>query len=471
MQKKDRADFNMTLLQDGNVELNFLWADGTSFGAICPPEQIGQIATALLSAAHASAQLVGPSPLPAQIGPIAVSNGIPVNYWYFGDLPTHGQKAIIVEIGHTRIGFGIGADQMRGLGRNLIGASWKTGATHPRFWGLLREFVADLHLWGGLVWSRLKSKWKERFTNFATWLTGRGFQRFSVIHIGPGLTVPAYSAFGECIYCGSKIYSQKPHIRKSPLGAEHVIAEGLGGTLELPEASCQDCEEATGAVVEGDVLGRFMKAIRVHLRLKKPGSGPPPKTLPLDGTVLGQNKRVEISIEDYPIMLGMFAYAPPDLDKTEGMPLVTSVTFVRLKHDAQLLFQKYGIASFATAYLDNVMMCRMLAKIGHSLAVAGIGQDQFKPLLTDLIRFGTNRLDMKYVGGVLQPIARPGGPLHAVALGYRKIKKTTYVVARIQLFASHNGPTYEVVVGPSLESSMARFRRVFSSKMARMLAR
>jgi hypothetical protein len=72
---------------------------------------------------------------------------------------------------------------------------------------------------------------------------------------------------------------------------------------------------------------------------------------------------------------------------------------------------------------------------------------------------------MKYVGGVLQPIARPGGPLHAVALGYRKIKKTTYVVARIQLFASHNGPTYEVVVGPSLESSMARFRRVFSSKM------
>jgi hypothetical protein len=55
MQKRDRADFNMTLLQDGNVELNFLQADGTDFGAILPPEQTGQIATALLSAAHASA--------------------------------------------------------------------------------------------------------------------------------------------------------------------------------------------------------------------------------------------------------------------------------------------------------------------------------------------------------------------------------------------------------------------------------
>jgi hypothetical protein len=464
MQKRDRADFSMTLLQDGNVELNFLQADGTNFGAILPPDQIGQIATALLSAAHASAQLVGPSPLPAQPGPMPISNGIPVNYWYFGDLPTPEQKAIIVQIGHTKIGFGISGDQMRGLGRNLIGASWKTGTTHPAFWELLKELVADLHLWCVLVWSRLKSKWKTHYSDFSTWLSGRGFQRFSVIHIGPGLTAPEYSPFGGCIYCDAKVYSQIPHIRKFPFGAEHVIAEGLGGTLELPEASCQDCEKATGAVVEGDVLGRFMKAIRVHLRLKKAGSGPLPKTLPLEATVLGQKKRVEIPIEDYPIMLGMFAYASPDLDKAEGMPLVTRVTFVRLKHDAQLLFQKYGIASFATAYLDNVMMCRMLAKIGHALAVAELGRDRFKRLLTDLIRSGINRLDMKYVGGASQPLARVGGPLHAVALGYRKIKKTTYVVARIQLFASHGGPTYEVIVGPSLESSIARFRRVFQAR-------
>src|SRR5262249_37710307 len=157
-----------------------------------------------------------------------IDAGIPVNHWYFGDLPTQGQKAIIVEIGHTKIGFGIGTDQMRGLGRNLIGASWKTGIAHPPLGQLVGEFAIEGRFWVSLVWSRLKSKAKGRAANFAAWLRGRAFCGFSVIHVGPGLKVPEYSPFGECIYCGSKIYSQKSHIRKSPLGAEHVIAEGLG---------------------------------------------------------------------------------------------------------------------------------------------------------------------------------------------------------------------------------------------------
>ena len=402
---------------------------------------------------------------------MAVTAAIPVDRWYFGDLSTAGQKVIIVEIGGTKIAFAIGADQMRDIGGNLIATSWKTGTAHPPLTRLIREFVTEVRFLVGLVWLQQKSKAKNRFTNFTTRLRGQAFRGFSVVNVGPGLKVPEYPPFGKCIYCNSNVYSQNPHIRKSPLGAEHVIAEGLGGTLELLEASCQECEEATGAVVEGDVLGRTMKAIRVHLRLKKAGSGPLPKTLPLETTTLGQNKIINVPIADYPIMFAMFGYAPPDLDKTDGMPLVVSATVVRLKHDPQMLFQKYGIGSFATAYLDNVMMCRMLAKIGHALAVAELGREQFKPLLIDLIRFGSNRLDMKYIGGARRPAGPSGGPLHSLALGYQKIKDTTYVVAHIQLFASHGAPTYAVVIGKSLESPMARFRRVLSSKIARMLAR
>lgn len=353
----------------------------------------------------------------------------------------------------------------------MVGASWKTGIAHPSLQKLISEFATELRLWSGLVWSQSAKRMQERVNAVVVWLSGRSFKRFSFIQVGPGLKVPEYSAFYECIYCGSKRYSQKPNMRRSPLGAEHVVAEGLGGTLELPEASCHECEKATGAVVEGDVLGRTMKAIRAHLRLKKPGSGPLPKTLPLQATIFGQQKTVEIPIDDYPVMFAMFAYAAPNLDASEGMPLVVRAMLVQLKHDAQMLFQKYGIGAFATPYLDNVMMCRMLAKIGHALAIAELGRDQFKPLLTDLIRFGTNRLDMRFVGGAPHPIARSNGSLHSLALGYQKIKGTTYVVAHIQLFASHGGPTYAVIVGQSLESSIARFRRVFSSKIARILTR
>jgi HNH endonuclease len=44
---------------------------------------------------------------------------------------------------------------------------------------------------------------------------------------------------GRCIYCGSPRYREKDN-RK--LGEEHVIAESLGGSLIIEEASCEECE-------------------------------------------------------------------------------------------------------------------------------------------------------------------------------------------------------------------------------------
>lgn len=56
--------------------------------------------------------------------------------------------------------------------------------------------------------------------------------------------------------------------------------------------------------------------------------------------------------------------------------------------------------------------------------------------------------------------------LHEIALGYQKIESKNYVVARIRLFAKFGGPIYLVIVGESLESSIARFIRVFVSKIS-----
>jgi hypothetical protein len=465
IEKTEQLNFQVILRRDGNIEIKFLAGDQERFSGICDPQQVGTIATGLLSAASSSVQLVGTSAQP-QIGNVALDAAIPVTNWYFGDTKSIGQKAVVVEIGKAKIGFIVTHDQMRGLGRTIVSASWKTGtsSSSAQLRLLLREFVADLRSWCSIARARVATYVQRRVNLISTWVAGRSFRPFRTIPVGPGLSAPEYPPFRKCIYCDDTIYSHDPLNRKYPLGAEHIIAEGLGGTLEIPEASCQKCEEATGAVVESDVLGRTMKAIRVHLRLRKSSSGPPPKTLPLTLTSVGKQKAMEIPIEDYPILFVMYAYGPPNIDGSEGMPTLYSAVLVRIKHDPRLLFQKYGITAFATAYLDNVMMCRMLAKIGHALAVAEIGIETFKPLLPNLIRKGDDQREMRFIGGASTSMTVPPNTLHHLSLGYQKIKTKTYVVAHIQLFASYGAPTYAVVVGESLESPMARFKRILSSK-------
>ena len=43
---------------------------------------------------------------------------------------------------------------------------------------------------------------------------------------------------GVCIYCGAV----------EELTSEHVIPFSLGGKVELPEASCKDCRDATSKI-------------------------------------------------------------------------------------------------------------------------------------------------------------------------------------------------------------------------------
>jgi len=466
-EKTENVDFRVTLLQDGKIECKFLSGEKELFCLFFGPDQVGGLATALLAGAHGSCQLVGGHTEKPQTGNIELNIALPVRNWYFGDTATRGQKAVIVEIGNTKIGFIVNSDQMRALGRAIIGASWKTGSARLSFGQLLREFGAELRFWLLLFWSRQTAAVKRRANDLFSRFVGRSFRPFYSVLISPGLPSPEYPPLGRCVYCGETTYSRNAFARKYPLGAEHIIAEGLGGTLELPEASCQECEKATGAMVEGDVLGRTMKAIRVHFRLKKSGSGPFPKTLPLQAKVLGQQKTIEVPIEDYPIIFVMYAYAPPDIDRVDGMPMVTAAVLARVKHDERLLFQKYGIGEFATPYLDNVMLCRMLAKIGHALAVAELGSAAFKPLLIDLIKTGSDRRTMRFVGGALNSVPVPPNTLHYLALGYEKIKNRTYVVAHVRLFASYDAPTYAVIVGESTESFIKRFKRIVQARSYR----
>ena len=103
------------------------------------------------------------------------------------------------------------------------------------------------------------------------------------------------------------------------------------------------------------------------------------------------------------------------------------------------------------------MLCRMLAKIGHSFAVAELGERKFRPLLCDLIRKGEIAA-LNLIGGAPEwQGQRKSKALHEIGLGYQHHNGKTYVVAKIRLFAAHDGPAYYVVVGDSSNLLLSDF--------------
>lgn len=361
------------------------------------------------------------------------------------------------------------------VARTLLEASYVTNtlssADYVRH--AVKDCASALRETSKVLWPRIKASVRRRNAQTIAIASGRSLRIFNRISLGAELALPKYSPVGSCIYCDSKAYSRRPGIRTHPLGAEHIVPEGIGGTLELPEASCQEHEDTTGRLVEGDVLGRTLKALRAHLKLKKKGSGPHPKTLPLDAKVDGSQRQVDIPIEDYPIVFHMLHFPPPSYVPNNSSPgkVVDGMAMATLQYDQNGLYKKYRISGFTGTSWDSQMFSRMLAKIGHALVVAELGSTTFRPLLLNFICDGDVRA-MNLIGG--EPHDTPvlkSKALHELAIGYQRVNGTTYVVARVQLFAPHGGPRYYVVVGESLESSIARVRRVFSSRISRMLAR
>lgn len=469
-----QTNIDTILLDDGNIQFRFNIGTGSDVFFVCTPAQAAAFATQLLNAVNSSHVLTGdPSSLP-QGGSITVDATIPVRGWFFGTAQAQGSKAIGVHIGDTKIGFAVTENQMRGLGRTLVNASWKSQSAVPSralLWLVIKEFNADVCAWSTLLWSRLVTAISRRALVLRTWVLGRAFRQFRSAVIASGIPIPTYDPVNFCVYCGETVYSRQSGVRQHPLGAEHIIAEGIGGTIELPLASCAKCEEVTGAVIEGDVLGRTLKALRVHLKLKKKRSGPPPKTLPIQTKIDGRDKTLEMPVEDYPILFYMLSLGPPDLDGPGGTPMMFGARIVIIRYDQNYLFKKYRLGAFSTPYWDQHTFCRMLAKIGHSYAVAELTRDKFSPALTNLIRLG-DMAATKFIGGIFDGTPeRRSQSLHELALGYQRINRKTYVVARIRLFAKYDGPTYAVIVGESLEHPIARAKRVFSSRISRMLAR
>jgi hypothetical protein len=466
----NKVEFRAQPLANGHVEF-LLVEDGREiFRAEFEPKDAGILASALLSGAYGVFDRSSETAAPA-IGEMKVPQPIPTTGLALGNTATAGQKAIVIKSGEAIAAFLVNINEMRQLGRALIESSWKQGS-NQRLSLLMRlllgDLIADLRGWSGIFKARFKAASRRSAISFSSWISGRSLRLFRIIAIDPSIKPPSYAAIGECIYCDAKVYSTRIGIRSTPFGDEHIIAEGLGGKLELPEASCQRCEHITGSIVEQDVLLRTLKAVRLFFGIRGKARSSRPDTLPLQATVHGKDTTIDMPIEDYPVLFNMPIYGKPGFltGGEGGTQITTGFTFMMLRYDERKLRIDYGITSAASPYWDTHMLYRMLAKIAHAFAMAELGKGKFMPALPDMILTGETQ-NFNHIGGNPE-LAPPSIALHELGLGYQRANGKNYVIATVRLFASKGGPTYHVVVGESRESAIARFIRVFSSRISRM---
>ena len=270
------------------------------------------------------------------------------------------------------------------------------------------------------------------------------------VRMKAGHHLRAYRSVGKCIYCGSARYS--PH-EDRVLGEEHIINEGVGGTLGIREASCQACEGYTSAF-ELRILNEMLWAPRFNLNVRMKGQKK--KNSRFRATRIGAGDIEEIErmpLADHPTLLMFILLHLPGilLGRPKSASGVAGGWTRNLNLDTQKLRDR-GFRGFASAEFDTVSFCQMLAKIAHSFAYAELG-DRFTPALIDAIRTKHGRTGeawserYHFVGG--NPAERPKSTaLHELDLATTKQHtKRPLVVVRIRLFAKYGAPTYYVVAG------------------------
>lgn len=246
---------------------------------------------------------------------------------------------------------------------------------------------------------------------------------------------------GYCIYCGST---------EGDLTTEHVLPAGLGGRIELPKASCTECQKAT-TTVEHVTLRRMFGPARIRLGYKsrKPKQRPP--TLPLN--VIEPDRRIrveEVPIAEYPASLFLVHFPGPTrvAHLYPNNPTEAHAWQWNSVDPAAYMAAK-GINGYTSSQFDPLMWARLLAKIAHGYIISELG-DVFakgihKPLLPDLIR-GKSRDFQHIVGGA-------GRPHNAAPFSFWPTIKgvsdedTEYLIVYLWLFAELGAPRYMIVAG------------------------
>jgi hypothetical protein len=118
-----------------------------------------------------------------------------------------------------------------------------------------------------------------------------------------------FNPVGRCIYCDAQRYSEA----RKRFGDEHIIPEGPGGRLILPEASCQRHERITNQS-EQFCQRNTMIAFRCKLGIKlKRCKDKRAKALPADFLIDHSWQLRNVPLADYPVTMLIPTLQIPDL--------------------------------------------------------------------------------------------------------------------------------------------------------------
>jgi hypothetical protein len=270
----------------------------------------------------------------------------------------------------------------------------------------------------------------------------------SYIEIPSNGTAHRYQRVGECIYCRATEFTPGSGL---PLSEEHIVTEGLGARLILPEASCKRCADSTKKFEE-TVLKRQLWTSRRHLKIRgKKRKRTEDGGFPLVAFVDGREVTFHLPLKEYPSILLLPRFLPPGV--LLGRPIERSglcgMWALQLNSYDHATLRK--IKEFASPSIDTIHFSQLLAKIAHGFAVSQIGLDGFTPLLTDFIRREFAR-DEEYsdfynlIGGDPNDYVADDA-LHLIGGHFYEKVGRTYFVIDIRLFANLGAPVFMATVG------------------------
>ncbi|MBD8636712.1 HNH endonuclease [Stenotrophomonas sp. CFBP 13725] len=254
-----------------------------------------------------------------------------------------------------------------------------------------------------------------------------------------------YPPVGACIYCGTT---------SGRLTDEHVIPKGLGGTLVLPEASCDTCAKIT-SLFEQHVMRGFMDRGRQAMGIKGRKQHKRPKETALtqtfiqpDNVLLEQEVPVDqaIRVMHLPVLplpgfLDPLHPPRPDAEQVD----ITAFDTIQFGTDQ---FQAIRPHSAVGVQIKDRMaiwdFVRMLAKIAHGYHVATRGMFPLEESPLVPIILGTRHDAKNWIGCIAEhplPLDRPA--LHL--LNDETLEgdgQSECVALRIKLFATQGTATY-----------------------------
>jgi len=254
--------------------------------------------------------------------------------------------------------------------------------------------------------------------------------------------------FGRCVYCGR---DRDEHGAPLKLTSEHVIPEYLGAGLELPQATCADCQKNTSEF-ERTLAEEMFDPVRKSFALQGKNGVLKKTNFPLDvGRETSQNEF--IPLVHYPTILVLPMLFPASSYSRRPKDADDPFNFRMFNINAESSWlAKYSLDKFSSQAIDMVRLAQMIAKIAHVYAMYYFGPGTFAPAVADFVR--TNfpvgapcRSHFEHVGCLWQAKDKSSTNLHEVEVGKIDWNRRSAHSVRVRLFASCDMPSYYVTVG------------------------